>query len=469
MYIVVSDRNMAPPQLVNSPQFQYEMWTKDEFITKANSNLTIDEGIFYDVTCIYEQLYQGLEPYNSVITYYAFNTDDIPGYIPPNLLEIYPDPNAVTEPEPEPEPEPVPEPQVQEEPIPTITQPQEFVQPQPEPMPQPEPVQQQPIYQQPQQPVYQQPQQNQSSGIQITNGVKLVTGVDNNSADRVEEMRKQNLSNILQLDPDEETSRNKNRKAAKVILFGSSKGGTGKTFTCIATAYWYAKNHPTEKIALADFDIIDGQIGITISKITPTMQDYYRIYQADERNRDIDHLLNCKVKSENFSPNLDFYLAPSQDIPAITNNTDFWTNIFKLLITNYDMVFFDSGIDYLGKPPISQLYKIADKIIITCNPSINSVKSVIKQLKTLGGIRQNNVFAPKDQILDRVSIVLTRVSENQQINDIVVANITQHVPIIAAFGNIDNIISRVQWYQEWSLLDTKQELAESFADIAALD
>ena len=137
-------------------------------------------------------------------------------------------------------------------------------------------------------------------------------------------------------------------------------------------------------------------MSINLNKLTPTMQDFYKLYMCDKKT--FEYLDNCKVKSEYFGCNIDFFLAPSQDIPEITNNNEFWSSVFKLLITNYDVVFFDSGIDYLGKPPISQLYKIADKIIITSNPSINSVKSVIKQLKTLSGLRANNVFKAGDNI-----------------------------------------------------------------------
>ena len=311
-----------------------------------------------------------------------------------------------------------------------------------------------------QEPIQEQPNQN----IQIADGVKVASG--SLTRDMSSEIFANNMNILIQSDPDEQNTREKNRKAAKVVLFGSSKGGTGKTFTCLATAYWYAKTHPLQSVALADFDIIDGQIGITVNKITPTMQNYYNLYSQGAT--DIDRLKICKVKSEYFSGNLDFYLAPAQDIPTITNDTEFWTTVFKLLITNYDVVFFDSGIDYLGKAPISQLYKIADKIIVTCNPSINSVKSVIKQFKTLSGMRQNNVFRASDDIMSRVNIVLTRVGDSPEINEIVVSNLVKHAPVIAAFGNIDNIISRVQWYQEWKLIDTNPEITEYLEEIAKI-
>lgn len=309
-------------------------------------------------------------------------------------------------------------------------------------------------------------QQNPNQNINVKDGVKLVQGDANATVPN--SVRKQDLGILLNYDPNENNNnQTRNRKAAKVILFGSSKGGTGKTFTCLASAYWFAKQHPNLRIALADFDIIDGQIGITLNKLSPTLQDFYKVAKAG--NNDIDHLRNCKVMSDNFSPNIEFYLAPSQDIDELTNDTAYWTDVFKLLITNYDVVFFDSGIDYLGKKPISQLYKIADKIIITCNTSINSVKSVIKQFKTLSGHRVNNEFDASMNILDRVNIVLTRAGDNKDINDLVVYNLTKYADVIAAFGNIDDIISKVQWYQDWEQLDAQPGITDYLTEITKLD
>ena len=473
MFIVVSNNDKMPPDLVGT---QIEHWSRDEFIIKgsADEGIDIDEGIYFDVACLDQELYENLLEYASygvLIVYYRFEDtpdvsfkmmDEVKVYAidKPKSEPVYEEPvqEEFDEPEPEYE-EPVqPQPRYQEPPQPQYNQPQQQFTPQ---YNQPPQYQQNPVQSQYVQPM----EQKQHQNIMVAENVTLVSANTNN--DMSKDIRRQNISNILQNDPEEHSSRTKNRKAAKVILFGSSKGGTGKTFTCLATAYWYAKTHPTEDVALADFDIIDGQIGITVNKITPTMQNYYNLYMQDQR--DIDQLRNCKVKSEYFSPNLDFYLAPSQDIPQITNDTDYWTSVFKLFITNYDMVFFDSGIDYLGKPPISQLYKIADKIIITCNPSINSVKSVIKQFKTLSGERTNPVFRAADDIMSRVNVVLTRVYENQDINEIVVTNLVRHAPVIAAFGNIDNIISRIQWYQEWTLIDTNPEITESLTEIASLN
>lgn len=485
MFIVVSNNGRIPSDLEG---FQVEQWSAEEFLERAMAGMEVDEGIWYDVNYLSEELYEGLKEYKEAgvnLVYYRFSDT-------PNINFKIDDEIKVYDINPPKKEEPIQEESIKEsessEPIVESTQTNEQsinVQQQIEsqiqtnnqsviqqPQVQTQPTSQQQVVQQSvqnQQPI-QQPvntiQQDVSSISQIPGGIKVADS--NISQDTMNQHINKAMFNMLQYDDYDASTPQANRKAApaKVILFGSSKGGTGKTFTCLISAYWYAKTHPTERIALADFDIIDGQIGITINKLTPTMNDFYKL--AKGGHSDFAHLDNCKVKSDHFSPNIDFYLAPSQDIPEVTNDNEYWTQVFKLLITNYDVVFFDSGIDYLGKAPISQLYKIADKIIITCNPSINSVKSVIKQFKTLSGQRVNNVFRPGDDILSRTNVVLTRVYENQTINDIVVQNIVKFAPVIAAFGNIDGIISQVQWYQQWGLIDANPDITESLENITSI-
>ena len=346
-------------------------------------------------------------------------------------------------------------------------------QPQPQPVPQYQPQPQpapNPYYQQTPTPYAQQYQQPASQQSSIFSNQPVIQKADSTMAvEKPVDVSKIKVKLTDMLQDDGSKSYSGRSGSAKVILFGSSKGGTGKTFTALVSAYWYAKTHPNQKVALADFDIIDGQIGITINKLGPTLQDYYKNYIGG--NTDFSYLNNVRVRSDHFASNIDFYLAPAQDIPEITENVTFWIDVFKQLLSNYDVVFFDSGIDYLGKAPISMLYKMADRIIITCNPSINSVKSVVKQLTTLCGRRKNNVFNPKNNILDKCNVVLTRVYNkmvlpdgtvmDNPINELVGDNITQvGVPIIAAFGNIDNIISQVQWYQRWELIDENPDIIE---------
>ena len=410
-------------------------------------------------------------------------------------------PGSMPSPEPvvEPEPAPAPAPVMQEPaPEPVYSQPepvQTYIQPEPAPVySQPEPVAQQPIPQvipQPQMPqVTPAPQQvpvmptipqvqqtpvapapvptvpqvaQPAQPTQETVG-GLTIADDSNTGHNPNKQGVINPKNVFKLFPKDESITYASNGPAKVIVFGSAKGGTGKTFTACMGAYWFAKNHPDLRVAIADFDIIDGQVAITTNQIRPTVQGFYKDYKAG--NTTFEDLYKYHANSDNFAENLDFYLAPAQDIPEIVKDNEFWRTIFTLLVANYDVVFFDTGIDYMGTQPISQLYKIADKVIITCNTSINSVNSIIKECLTLSGKRPNNVFSKEDGILDRTHIVLTRVSdEYRDVNEQVVASLTKYAPIIAAFGNIDGLIYRVQWGGTWYLIDEEPNITANLERI----
>ena len=99
----------------------------------------------------------------------------------------------------------------------------------------------------------------------------------------------------------------------------------------------------------------------------------------------------------------------------------------------------------------------------------NSVNSIIKECLTLSGKRPNNIFSTDDKILDRTHIVLTRVSdEYRDVNEQVVASLTKYAPIIAAFGNIDGLIYRVQWGGTWNLIDEEPNITANLERITDL-
>lgn len=237
-------------------------------------------------------------------------------------------------------------------------------------------------------------------------------------------------------------------KQARIVLFGSSKGGTGKTFTCLINAYRYAKMHPEQRVAVSDFDIIDGQVGITIHKISPTMHDYYKQFRFGKN--DFQTMEKYKVKSENFPPNLDFYLAPRD---MYIEDDSFWESIFINLIKNYDVVFFDSGIDYMNYKPISTLYKIADKIILISTTSIKSVSSVSKQIGRLKGEIDNAVFSRSDEIGERLNLVITQAGKTDEMNQRVFEIFKSKIDIIGVFGMITPKIQKAEYYGHWGIFD----------------
>lgn len=258
------------------------------------------------------------------------------------------------------------------------------------------------------------------------------------------------------------------REDAKIYVFGSSKGGTGKTFTSIISTYRYAKTHPNERIALVDFDIIDGQVGISIHKIKPTMGNYYIEYQKGYK--DFDTMRRFAVKGNHVFPkNVDFYLAPSAG--STIENTEFWINIIQNCIENYDVVIFDTGIDYLNIEPISYAYKIADKINIVTTTSIKSVNSVIKQISRLKGEISSkgrngvDVFTKEDEIGPRLNIIITQMLETNKMNRQVYANLSKKANVIATFGVITDSVSRAEYFGEWDVFDRNSAINKSLDNI----
>lgn len=268
------------------------------------------------------------------------------------------------------------------------------------------------------------------------------------------------VANLLSSDGEED---NHEDKLARVVVFGSAKGGSGKTFTSVMSAYQYAITHPHQKIALVDFDVIDGQVGITIHCKNPTMKNYYLEYQKG--NRGFPTLHGFAVHGgEKMPQNIDFYLAPSTG--NAIENTEFWVHIIDLVIHNYDLVVFDTGIDYLGKPAISFAYKAADRINLTTTTSIKSVNSVKKQIDNLTGKIQNGIFEPSDEIGSKIGIVITQVVPSAKtMNEVVFGQLMMSGPIVCIFGVLTDSIAEAEYYGKWNVFDKNRKIAKAFRDL----
>lgn len=260
----------------------------------------------------------------------------------------------------------------------------------------------------------------------------------------------------------QEESSESGNKEAKIYVFGSSKGGTGKTFTCLISAYRYGKTHPSEKIAVADFDIIDGQVGISIFKVQPTMMSYWKNYISGDRS--FRTMKEFSTKADHFPSNIDFFLAPKD---YYINDKRFWISILDNLIKNYDTVFFDTGIDYINYPPISFVYKIADRIVLTTTTSIKSVSSVLKQISKLKGISSSanangeEVFSKEDEIGPKLRLAITGYNRNDTTNQTIIDTFAKNIKINAIFGQYYTEISRAEYYGEWDLFDDNKKFNQA--------
>lgn len=247
-------------------------------------------------------------------------------------------------------------------------------------------------------------------------------------------------------------------KEAEVFVFGSSKGGSGKTFTCLLSAYNYAKQNPHKKIAVADFDIIDGQIGVTIHKFSPTIFNYYKNWVKEQDSDHSSDLALFKVSPEFMPNNLDFYLA-SKD--HIIKEDKFWNDVFKKLIVKYDRVYFDTGIDYINHHPIYTLYKIADKIMLTSTANLRSVGSVLKQIQRLKGLSESNgIFSEEDEIESKLNLVITQANLDSKYLAKTINQFEKIVNVIGVFGYMPNEIEKAEIERQWYVFDDNQHVQE---------
>ena len=254
-------------------------------------------------------------------------------------------------------------------------------------------------------------------------------------------------------------------KEAAIIAFGSAKGGVGKTFTCLISAYRFAKTHPNLRVAICDFDIINGQIGVTIH--APRAKNMYGFYkQYENGNRRFKAMKEYKVNVDFFPRNVDFYLAPRN---TFINNDEFWNQVFINLVGNYDVVFFDTGIEYTNIRPISTIYKVCDKLILLSTTSIKSVYSVLNQISILTGSIPNSTYSADDNIANKMYLVLTQIDMNDDMNKTVFNNFKSRIPVVATFGQINLDIQQAEYKKRWNIFDNKEKFNVALDEICNID
>lgn len=268
---------------------------------------------------------------------------------------------------------------------------------------------------------------------------------------------------LMDKDENEDTT-DEGGKIGKIITFGSPKGGSGKTFTTIITAVYYAKDHPNEKVCLLDLDIEEPQIGIVIKHLTPTVKSFYTNFLLG--NTDFESLYKCRCNDKvRFPENLDFYLSPREVQPVQDEN--FWQCVMSNLFLNYDMVFIDTGTTYMVTPAISSAYRVADKINIVAMANLASTVTVGKQIKRLTGEAENDVFSKDDGLESKLNLIITNAYDDKICNSIV-AKLEEECPIIAKFGNLSQKINQIQVLSQWDMFDDNVALRESMKHIYAV-
>lgn len=415
--------------------------TPYDFIEAAKKGIEIEGDLFFYIPDFSQGQFNLLSGAITDVVWFCFDKNDIPHWVNANIISIFKNPRG--------------EEQKQVNPFltgqPTVTNQQAAQAPVPNTnfSPQQQMMSQQPMQTAPQ-PMM---QMNQTidpfANAQVNSDVSL--DIDD------EKM----TNDILDLLESDQVETDTGDREAVINLFGSSKGGTGKTFTCIISAYRYAKQHPGKKVCLFDADITDPQVAIAIHKVNPTLYNYWRNWSNG--NKDFAFMEVCKTQNSKFPSNLDFYLAPKD---YVINNDNFWLDVLNNLIQNYDVVFIDSGIDYINIPLISYCYKIADRIVLVSTTSIKSTSSVMKQINRLKGnidsVNSNgkNVYSKEDEIGPKLRLAITGYDSSDKQNSVIIETFQKQIKIGAIFGMLNSTISKAEFYGKWDIFDDNKKFNE---------
>ena len=229
--IIVSQDKRAPNDMIGK---NYTIMSRDEFIDLGNSEegIDVEEKIYFNIDSLNQFLYEAIKesPIYDLAIFYKFSDQDVaPDFEITEGIRVY---EVVSKEDKTNKQERAEENQAEPEASNNEVEKQESTEA-------PKPTDIEP-------PV---------TPENLTDNVDIVGNVEQDAKNPV--LDKENLLSLLG-SKYEFRDQEKKKEPAKVIVFGSSKGGTGKSTTCLICARRYAKTHPEEKVALADFDIIDG-------------------------------------------------------------------------------------------------------------------------------------------------------------------------------------------------------------------
>jgi flagellar biosynthesis protein FlhG len=245
---------------------------------------------------------------------------------------------------------------------------------------------------------------------------------------------------------------NNNEQGPMVIAFTSGKGGTGKSFVSLNTAFTLSRMR--KKILLIDFDINFANQHILVDQFPEfTIADYF----SGKKNF-------CDVIS-NYSENLHFIFGESGiktvDITNTTINRMF--NEISSLGGKYDYVIFDTASGG-GEQVLSVLAK-SDLQVIVANPEPTAVMDayVIIKLMIAAGISGNEKFV----IINRAENLEEGKTAFENINSAINNFLKQKVNlggIVLNSPKIKNSISSQKIFTEENPIDNQATAITKIAD-----
>lgn len=251
----------------------------------------------------------------------------------------------------------------------------------------------------------------------------------------------------------------------KVVVFTSSKGGSGKSTVAItvASCLAYASENSVKegledrplKVCIVDFDVRDGQIGFLTGNAKPTVINL-RLNGISRETIEATAIHDPKLK-------IDILLAPKRPRSVDDTPPEFYVELIQNLRKMYDYVILDTSVNYLDPLLEKVAYPTSDQIIFITDIVIQSIFSMTRWIQ--------EVTKPKEQSgmginKGKIGLVVNRFLKDVSMPGSKIEKATLGIPVLSVIPSNPKVMAHAANVQSMNTILRHPDLAPRILRIA---
>lgn len=227
----------------------------------------------------------------------------------------------------------------------------------------------------------------------------------------------------------------------KVITVTSSKGGSGKSTVSILTGSYIALSSKIAyengdipfplKVCIVDLDVRDGQLGILMGSMKPTVVNIVMAGAPTPEN-----IRQGIFSSE--STGCDFIFASRRPRNAERISAEFYAEMIQNLRSMYDYIILDTSVNYLDELLNQVAYPLADRIVLVSDMGISSILGMRRWISETLDSPEN-----ADNAIDRnkIGIVINKAMPDVNMTPQQISQAADGIPVISMVPSIPILLT----------------------------